>query len=453
MKFTYTVVIPALNEENTIGETLKKVQELNPEAQIVVSDGGSTDSTLAAAKHYGAEIVTTFTGRGIQMNEGAKTASGEILLFLHADTLLPENAFEVLDGFFSDAQNEICLFSLQFDVLHPVLRLYERFSRFNSVWTNFGDQCICIRKETYVRLGGFAQRMLFEDVEFLGRAKKITRVVTLPQSVITSARKYVKNGYIRQQLHNALLMLKYFAGWSDERIKDSYARDKNDYNKALIIFARYPEPGKVKTRLAQGIGDEGALKFYQYSLKRVFTLCSRIFKPVRVYLFYTGEANAAAIKKWAPKNAVIIKQRGGDLGERMFNAFCTAAALGSKQSVIIGTDIPELTYNMLTDAFKRLDHSPIIIGESEDGGYYLLGMRKPDKIFFENMAWSTSGVYNETLQRAREGGYDVYEMEKLQDIDTIDDLRIYFKAKSRTHLDKDMLDIKSFIPSEKETEN
>ncbi len=454
LQFTYSVIIPALNEESVIIPTLLRVRELNPEARIIVADGGSSDETVRQARECGAEVVSSFTGRGIQMNEGAKSATGEIFLFLHADTLLPDDAFVQLENFFTGPQNKICLFSLKFDVVHPVLGLYEKLSRFNTVFTNFGDQCICVRREFFRETGGFAQRMLFEDVEYLRRAGAVTKIGVLPSPVVTSARKYVLNGYIRQQLHNAWLMMQYFTGRSDDKLREAYQiPEKTKYDKALIIFARYPEAGKVKTRLAETIGADGALKFYRYCLNKIFQLSARIYKPIRVFLFYTGDASPGELKKWAPGNAVIIKQQGKDLGERMHHAFCTAAAYGSKQSVIIGTDSPDLTYNMITDAFKRLDHTEIIIGASEDGGYYMLGMRKPDNNLFEGMIWSTAQVYSETLQRIEARGYSVYEMEVLLDVDTAADLRKYVNNRPGHMKDNELRQIQEFLPREEQEQN
>ena len=206
---TLSVIIPAFNEERSILSCIRRVRFLDPCVEIIVADGGSTDNTVRLARPEGVRVVTAAKGRGIQCNSGAACASGTIVLFLHADTRLPDGAFGFLQSFFQRDDVKVGTFRLSFDASHWLLKSYAYFSRFDSVLTRFGDQCIVVRRDFFDSLSGFPDWPLFEDVHFLRLARRKTRVHSFPIAVATSARRYLKNGIVRQQLRNALLVVRF----------------------------------------------------------------------------------------------------------------------------------------------------------------------------------------------------------------------------------------------------
>lgn len=210
----FTVVIPALNEEAIIGEQVGRVLALEPGVDVIVADGGSDDATVALAKRAGATVVSAAPGRGSQLNAGAAQATGDVLLFLHADTRLPDNAFDILCGRFAGEGVQIGTFRLAFDRDHWLFAVYTFFSRFDSVFTTFGDQCIVTRRSFFERLGGFPEWPLFEDVALLQKARRRTRIVSFPAAVVTSARRFEREGIVRQSLRNGWYVLQYLRGAS-----------------------------------------------------------------------------------------------------------------------------------------------------------------------------------------------------------------------------------------------
>ena len=166
------------------------VQELENKVEIIVCDGGSTDKSKEILKSNKVIFYSGEKGRGIQQNQGAKLASGNILIFLHADTFLPENAFEIIDSYFADPGVKLATFSMEFDVNNLLLKFYTKFTKFDSLFTNFGDQVIIIRKQFFEKLGMFPDQKIMEDVELLRKARKITKIHRLPASVITSSRRF-----------------------------------------------------------------------------------------------------------------------------------------------------------------------------------------------------------------------------------------------------------------------
>jgi len=146
------------------------------------------------------------------MNKGAALAHGDVLLFLHADSRLALNAFQILHRYFARPEVQVGTCRLRFDASHLFLRLYELGARLESVLTTFGDQCIVVRKSFFQKLGGFPDWPLFEDVAFLQAARQRTRIYKFPTPVVTSARRFLANGVVRQQVRNARLMMGYLLG-------------------------------------------------------------------------------------------------------------------------------------------------------------------------------------------------------------------------------------------------
>jgi len=218
----FSVVIPVLNEESHLRQCLESFRDEGRDVETIVVDGGSGDRTVEVAVTCGARVVTSEPGRGVQQNAGARIATGDILLFLHADTRLPRGAFAILDESFKDEEVMIGSFRSTFDSERFVLGLYSFFSRFESPWTTFGDQCLVMRKSFFTGLGGFPAWPLFEDVRFLELARKRTKIHKFSAAVTTSARIFVSYGPVSGQLRNAWLLILYHLGCSPHRLAEIY---------------------------------------------------------------------------------------------------------------------------------------------------------------------------------------------------------------------------------------
>lgn len=185
----------------------------------------------------------------------------------------------------------------------------------------------------------------------------------------------------------------------------------------LIIFTRNPEFGKVKTRLAAGIGEEAALRLYQILLQHTFEVTKDLNCNKAVYYSEAIPENDL----WERGNFQKKHQQGKDLGQRMENAFKNAFSEGYSKAVIIGSDLYDLQEEDLKKAFLALDKNDVVIGPAQDGGYYLLGMKKLNSAVFQNKKWSTSEVLKETLEDLK--NEKVCLLEIRNDIDTLEDLK------------------------------
>lgn len=186
---------------------------------------------------------------------------------------------------------------------------------------------------------------------------------------------------------------------------------------ALIIFVRNPVLGKVKTRLAAGIGNEKALQVYKHLLQYTSVITKNL--PAAQFVYYADFITEDDL--WNDFEKRI--QRGDGLGKRMRNAFEELFKSGFKKVCIIGSDCYELSSEILMTAFEKLDTADSVIGPVTDGGYYLLGMNKLIPAFFINKDWSTDTVFASTLKDAAKLNYNIHQLPMLTDIDTEADLR------------------------------
>jgi hypothetical protein len=187
--------------------------------------------------------------------------------------------------------------------------------------------------------------------------------------------------------------------------------------KALIIFTRNPELGKCKTRLAHTIGDESALKIYKHLLQHTANITEKVIADKVV--FYSEHIRKNDI--WDDNIFIKKIQQGTDLGIKMKNAFTELFQSGYEKTMIVGSDILDLKTDHITEAFLKLESHDVVLGPAQDGGYYLLGMKQLHPYIFENKAWGTETVLENTLSDLKH--LNVFQLEELNDIDTFEDLK------------------------------
>jgi len=187
---------------------------------------------------------------------------------------------------------------------------------------------------------------------------------------------------------------------------------------AVLIFAKNLIHGEVKTRLAETIGDDRAFKVYKELLQHTNDITKNI--DAAKIVFYSNNIDEKDI--WAHETYKKQMQKGNDLGERMLNAFEYAFKNGYEEVVIIGTDCFELTSSIINDAFSFLKDHEIVIGPAEDGGYYLLGMKKLYPELFQNIYWSTENVLLQTIAVCCKGSLTYHLLQQLSDVDEEKDL-------------------------------
>jgi hypothetical protein len=187
----------------------------------------------------------------------------------------------------------------------------------------------------------------------------------------------------------------------------------------VLVFQKNAVLGKVKTRLASGMGELPALEIYRHLIQLTYSVLEDV--PVPVWTYFSDYIPETL----NPPKAKSFVQEGQDLGERMANAFARSFESGMEKVVLIGTDCPTLQSNHLNEAFEALNHSDLVVGPATDGGYYLIGMKRRADYLFEGINWSTAEVLSQTLGVATVHGLHFTLLDELSDIDTQEDWERY----------------------------
>ena len=222
-----SIVIPVLNEAATIEAMLLRLADLRREgAQLIVVDGGSEDDTARLAAVHADTVLQSARGRALQMHAGALAAAGDALLFLHADTVLPQHAGELIGQALRD--HAWGRFDVALDGAHPAYRMIATMMNLRSRLTSIatGDQAIFMRRNFYFAAGGYPPLALMEDIAFCKRARRLARPVCLRQRVLTSARRWDKHGVWRTIFLMWQLRLAYFLGADPEALALRYGYRK-----------------------------------------------------------------------------------------------------------------------------------------------------------------------------------------------------------------------------------
>jgi hypothetical protein len=197
----------------------------------------------------------------------------------------------------------------------------------------------------------------------------------------------------------------------------------------LIIFTRYPEPGKTKTRLIPLLGAEGAATLQRQMTEHKLAEVNQLqaFYPLSVQVHFVG-GNEQLMQEWLGLNWVYRRQSEGDIGDRMASAFQASFAAGMTAVVLIGSDCPELNAPLMVEAFQLLRQHDLVLGPALDGGYYLIGLRRLIPELFTGIPWSTAEVLQQTITIAKRLGLAVAKLPLLSDVDRPEDLSVWKPA-------------------------
>jgi rSAM/selenodomain-associated transferase 2 len=223
-----TVIIPTLDEGASLGRTLERVRGAN-DVEVVVADGGSRDATREIAAQAGAAVLVTLDGRGAQQNQAAAVASGRYLLFLHADTLLPDGYAELIRRTLDRPATVAGAFRFRMDGIGASMRLAEWGADIRSSlcqWP-YGDQGLFMEKRVFAELGGFSPLPIMEDYELVSRLRRRGAVVTLREAAVTSARRWQELGPLRTTMRNLSMIAGFRVGIPPERLARFYRGIRN----------------------------------------------------------------------------------------------------------------------------------------------------------------------------------------------------------------------------------
>lgn len=201
----------------------------------------------------------------------------------------------------------------------------------------------------------------------------------------------------------------------------------------LIIVTRYPEIGKTKTRMIPLLGAKGAMELHRQMTEYLVNKCQSLGQNNQEIIIYFTGGNEHLMQQWLGSNFIYKPQVEGDLGLKMKSAFIDAFNQGITEAVLIGTDCPEITIELLQQSFKLLiNNQDLVLGKAQDGGYYLIGLNRLIEPLFDHIKWGSSQVLNQTLTIAKNLNLNYHLLPELSDIDRPEDLSIWEKINRLT---------------------
>jgi len=421
-----SIVIPVLNDTEPLRRLLTTIPA-DPQVDIVVVNGGAAEERLnAICRRPDLRLLTSAPGRGHQMNVGASAASGRWIVFLHADTRLPPQWSDEIRRASADPAVVGGSFRFRLDSAAWQARLIERAVDRRVRWLDlaYGDQALFVRRDVFDAIGGYREWPLMEDIEFVRRLRRAGKLYHSTQPVLTSARRWERDGWWRRSASNVMLQALFFAGVAPERLANWYSHTpRRSTREALLVLARVPSDTRGKSRLTRDLGGD------HLELRRALLLdtldASRAIAGADLFVAFEPADSIAEMRGLVGDRARLFPQQGDTLGDRMRNAFGHLFAAGYSTVVMIGSDLPSLPTFHLAQAFQYLRDRPdaLVIGPATDGGYYLIGLRRPCPALFTSIAWSTADVLTTTTSIAETCGLTVSFVSPWHDVDTVDDLR------------------------------
>ncbi len=219
-----SIIIPSYNEQDHIGALLHSIMDnIENDIEVIVVDGGSSDRTIEVVNEFPkVRLINSEKGRATQLNNGAKESKGDILFFVHADSILPDQWREHILKLFDKQQYIAGTFYLKFDKDGFWYRLYSRFSKIKHALFTFGDQGLFVKKADFDKVGGYPLLPIMEDYQILIHLQRLGKIAKLNSPMTTSSRKFSKNGVVFQETKNVIIVLLYLVGVKPERLAKWY---------------------------------------------------------------------------------------------------------------------------------------------------------------------------------------------------------------------------------------
>ena len=430
------VIIPARNEEAAIGRVLAGVPREGVR-DIIVVDNGSTDATAEAAAAAGARVVREPTpgyGRACLAGLAALSPDVDTVVFLdgdHAD--YPEELPRLLAPI-AHGEADLVIGSraalAEPGSLTPQQQLGNRLACtlmrlcFDVRATDLGP-FRAIRRDALERLGMRDQAFGWTVEMQAKSARAGLRVVEVPVRYRPRFGRSKISGTLTGTIRAGVAILSTIAKIALERQAPSTP------TRQLLVFLKDPQPGQVKTRMASDIGDEAAAAIYRACAELTLERLAPLRQEIR--LCVDPPQAIARIRGWLGAGWTMTPQRGADLGERVARATHEAFADGAQRVAVIGTDSPWLTSDDIDAAFRELEAADVVVGPTDDGGYYLIGLARSAPALFDGIAWSSPEVFRRTCEKAKALGLRVAVLRQGYDLDHVEDVKRFMAESRRAH--------------------
>lgn len=417
-----SIIIPVKQNDDSWKELVQELLAFKDEFEIILVGPDFKDQKSENPKVH---FEYSKQGRALQQNHGAKIATKTFIWFLHADSRLSNRPLKTIMDKIKQHPEAIYFFDLNFLTDGPrfmILNTIGAYWRSHLLKMPFGDQGFFMARRTFFSLGMFDENLKHgEDHQFIWKAH-LRNVPVLPAyaELFTSARKYKNLGWITTTIKHVILTYKQaLPQW----IKYLRTRNKRKFTTAIAIFVKTPNVSPVKTRLAASIGKEKAEEFYELSLRATEALVMEAIKKsngkIEAY-WAVSERDQLHRPLW--NSFKTIYQGSGSLGEKIATVYSRLQKT-HKRVFLIGADLPHLDYkNLLRAQIKLFSKSEYVLGETEDGGFYLFGGRGIiERAVWTSIPYSNNKTSKELINKLGQKNFVL--LEKNFDIDYLEDLQ------------------------------
>ena len=434
---TIAVILPALNEAGAIGAVLDEIPDWVDD--VIVADNGSSDDTPAIAAAHGARVVTEpHRGYGSACLAGiAALGEADIVVFLDADgSDVPGEMATLLDPITAGRADMVIGSRILGGAPRDALSVQQRFGTalacglMRLIW---GVHHTDLGPFRAIRRGALKQLDMTDrdygwTVQMQVRAaRRRVRAIDVP---VPYRPRQAGRSKVSRSIRGVFgAAIKIFGTIFVEALHGMLRRRTAPAARRLIVFTRYPEPGQTKTRMIPELGADGAADLQREMTRHTLNACDALGERqgVHVEVRYAG-GDAPRMAELFGENRAYAPQGEGSLGDRLSRAFDHAFADGDAAAIAIGTDCPDLDASVLARAFEKLNQHDMVIGPARDGGYYLIGLRRPTRALFDGIDWGKSPVFAQTLDRARHLELRVHTLDVLDDVDRPEDLPVWHRA-------------------------
>lgn len=452
------VVIPALNEAQSIGAVLDAVPTWVD--RVVVADNGSTDQMASIARSRGAHVVhEPRRGYGAACLRGlAALNRPDIVVFLDADfSDHPEEMGRLVQPILNDEADLVIGSRVLGHAAAGSLTWPQRIgnalagSLIRRIWK---VDCTDLGPFRAIRFEAL-ERLAMDDLDYgwtaqmqARAARSRLRTAEVPVSYRPRLGHSKISGTIRGVAGAGIKILSIIA-------REAIRRQPASARHRLIIFTRLPVPGHAKTRLIPELGPQAAADLQSQMTRHTLNVArwwrARSEANAEIEVRYTG-GTVGEMREQFGDDMQYVEQGGGTLGQRLARAMKDGLSTPDQTVVTIGSDCPQISAGILRQAFTAMTHADAVIGPATDGGYYLIGLRKPQPTLFERIDWGSDRVLEQTMRAADSAGINVATLEQLNDIDEPDDLRRWHAAQDRHHEAEPPPELSVIIPARNESE-
>ena len=416
-----SIIIPVLNDVRGLRQTLASLVTEKEGHEVLVVDGGSIDgSTQLARETSWAKLVKADGGKGACLNAGTVAAKGDILMFLYPGTSLERGWSKAVEQAAAAEGFGLGCFKLHVDSSNPLYRLIDgaAWLRTKLFQLPRAGQAMFVKRDNVEQGRAFLDLPAFEDLDLARRLKHQGKVVQLPLAAINTVHRWTWRGPVHKAFADAASFWKLLGGAQPSEL----ARFGDEPHEALVMFVKNPVPGDVKPWLNDVVGEERAARIYRRSIEEILNTAQRAHVEAKTYVFYRPQNGREDMHRWLGDRAMLVAQKGRNNSDRRAHALDLLFERAVEKAVLLGNHCPAMTDRHITEAVYALERADVVVGPTDDGGCYLVGIHRKHRDLLVDLAWEPDGLYEEltdVLNRERIG---YVTLDTLHDFDSVDDL-------------------------------